>query len=183
MEKKILNRVSTIDVYSVVEHYLSISNHNDCSNYQKYYNMIPCDDKYHNMLTEKQNTFKEYLQQAADNNHLIMLGALSSKCDRKNKIKGPLSPLKMNLTPLVFNPDHSILSVTKKSVNFAPLNVSDSGQDRRLLVAEHIQYNCNKSVMTIGHTTMMPGIPELTILLAAAFAPKTPFRTNDEQTT
>lgn len=99
-------------------------------------------------------------------------------CNRTVYLKGPESPLEMELRSLILSGCGKRVRIMPMSVNSVLLNSDPGDSNTRLVVAGHIYQNVAGTILNIDNTTLMPNIPGLTALLSLIFAPRVELRVN-----
>jgi len=97
-------------------------------------------------------------------------------------LKGPYSPLEMNLIGKVRSLTNFTINVEDDSVNSVILDDRPSDRHDRLLVATVVSINEKASLVTLRNTTLLPNIAGLPALLSLLFAPRVEYRTDEHRT-
>lgn len=103
-----------------------------------------------------------------------------SECRQTITLKGPFSPLEMNVYSMVQCSATNKVSIEWNSVNSVLLDTDPQEEYDRLLVAGSISTNTDKTRLSLRHTTMMPSLRGLPVLMGLIFAPRAVFHTNRE---
>lgn len=143
------------------EDYLSRKNH---ELREQRNNMTSEDQKYHEELQYDQNYALEYYPESP----------LQSDCNSKVTLKGPHSPLEIELMHLTTSGSKKV-HVECNSVNSVLLDTNPEDLHKRLLVAGTVGQTASGDLM-LRNTTLMPNLPGLTALLCLIFTPKMELR-------
>ncbi|XP_003705228.2 tudor domain containing 9 protein spindle E isoform X1 [Megachile rotundata] len=101
-----------------------------------------------------------------------------SECYTTAKLRGPFSPLEVDLIHLTVAGRNKRVNMALNSVNSALLDSNLEGDYQRLLVAGSVSQNIHGSNLTLYNTTLMPHIPGLTSLVVLMFTPFMELRRN-----
>ncbi|CAL7951071.1 unnamed protein product [Xylocopa violacea] len=99
------------------------------------------------------------------------------ECHTTVELRGPFSPLEIELTHLVTVGRDKKVHLAKSSVNSILLD-TDPDDSSRFLVAGSISQNVYGNHLTLYNTTVMPRIPGLIALTALIFTPRMELRRN-----
>ncbi|KAK3926135.1 putative ATP-dependent RNA helicase spindle-E [Frankliniella fusca] len=94
-----------------------------------------------------------------------------SECRHEVQMKGPCSPLEMNVFGTTRVASGKPVGMEIDSVNSVLLDSNPENPHERLLVAGFVASNSSGSKLTLGHTTLMPHIPGLSALMCLLFSP------------
>lgn len=103
---------------------------------------------------------------------------LERECRSTMTLRGPFSSLEMNIYGMVHCSENSKVAIESSSVNAILLDSDPQEEYDRLLVAGSISTNADKSRLILRHTTMMPSLRGLPVLMGLIFAPRAVFHTN-----
>ncbi|XP_046744424.1 probable ATP-dependent RNA helicase spindle-E [Diprion similis] len=123
------------------------------------------------MNTEQQ---QYYEQQQYESNYEILTypeHISTSDCSDTVKLRGPYSPLEMELINLVSAGRAKKINIEPNSVNSVLLDTNPADYHERLLVAGTVGQNVSGQRLNLRNTTLMPNIHGLPSLLALIFAP------------
>ncbi|XP_011704566.1 PREDICTED: probable ATP-dependent RNA helicase spindle-E isoform X2 [Wasmannia auropunctata] len=125
---------------------------------------------------------KFYEEEQYDKSHLFDYPdpPKEKDCSLSVKLRGPSSPLEMELTQLTLGERLRKIHVDMNSVNFILLD-NDLDQSRRLLVAQSATQSIRDNLI-LRNTTFLPDIPGLVALLTLIFAPRMELRCNSRKT-
>ncbi|XP_076234970.1 tudor domain containing 9 protein spindle E [Calliopsis andreniformis] len=101
-----------------------------------------------------------------------------SDCYTTVNLKGPFSPLEIDLKNLTVAGRDKRVSMAINSVNSVLLDTDPEDSCQRLLVAASISQSVHSHNLTLYNTTLMPRIPGLTGLIALIFSPYMELRRN-----
>lgn len=107
---------------------------------------------------------------------------LDRECRSTMTLKGPFSPLEMQIYSMVQCSAHNKVAVEWSSVNSVLLDTDPQEEYDRLLVAGSINTSADKTRLMLRHTTMMPSLRGLPVLMGLIFAPRAVFHTNRNNT-
>lgn len=91
-------------------------------------------------------------------------------------LRGPLSPLEMELIQLTQAGKSKKISVDSNSVNSVLLDIDPYQMQNRLLVAQSVTKASSNDILILRNTTFLPNIPGFASLLALCFAPRIELR-------
>ncbi|XP_014218536.1 probable ATP-dependent RNA helicase spindle-E isoform X2 [Copidosoma floridanum] len=97
-------------------------------------------------------------------------------CNFNMLLKGPNSPLEINLSSLAIVAASKSVVVEGGSVNSVLVDTNPEDPHDRLLVSSLVSQNQSSTTLTLRNTTLMPNIPGLTALLCLIFTPKMELR-------
>ncbi|XP_043272288.1 probable ATP-dependent RNA helicase spindle-E [Venturia canescens] len=100
------------------------------------------------------------------------------ECHTRVKLRGPFSPLEINLTSLAKAGISKRVVIDNTSINSVLLDANPDDPHDRLLVAGFVGQSPAGYHLTLRNTTLMPNIPGLTSLLCLIFAPRIELRRN-----
>ncbi|XP_072756559.1 probable ATP-dependent RNA helicase spindle-E isoform X2 [Anoplolepis gracilipes] len=103
-------------------------------------------------------------------------------CNSSIKLRGPFSPLEMELIQLTSVGKLKRANIDQNSVNCVLLDDDHVGSSGRLLVASIVNQGLNSGKLILRSTTFLPNIPGLAALLALSFAPRIELRCNSRKT-
>ncbi|KAG7200201.1 hypothetical protein KM043_000633 [Ampulex compressa] len=103
---------------------------------------------------------------------------LPSECYSNLSLRGPYSPLEIELTHLIAVGSDKKVNVSGTSVNSVLLDTDPEGPHDPLLVAASISQSPFGDKLTLYNTTLMPNLPGLTSLLSLMFCPAIEMRRN-----
>lgn len=150
---------------SVEEHYLSNYNH------KLRESIIDC--------TAEHREYLEYLQY--DKTFLTRAypdPPPLTDCRSLVYLKGPFSPLEINLSSLATVTATKKVSIDNLSVNSILVDTDPEDPHDRLLVASLVSQNTTGTFLTLRNTTLMPNIAGLTAIVCLIFSPKIELRRN-----
>ena len=141
--------------------------------------------KYNHKLRELQLTdcnllqrqYLEYLQYSKN----FMINAYpdpppSEECHSEISLRGPFSPLEINLSTLAIHTTCKRVVIDSGSVNSILLDTDPDDPHERLFVSSIVSQNQSGTQLTLRNTTLLPNIPGLTALICLMFAPKIELR-------
>lgn len=99
-----------------------------------------------------------------------------NECRSVLRLKGPSSPLEMNVYGSTRVSSGKEISMELDSVNSVLLDSNPEDPHERLLVAGFVASNASGTRLKLGHTTLMPNIPGLSALMCLLFAPSVELR-------
>ncbi|XP_008211194.1 probable ATP-dependent RNA helicase spindle-E [Nasonia vitripennis] len=91
-------------------------------------------------------------------------------------LKGPFSPLEINLSSLATVTATKKVNIDNLSVNSILVDTDPDDPHDRLLVASVVSQNTSGTYLTLRNTTLMPNIAGLTALICLIFSPKIELR-------
>lgn len=97
----------------------------------------------------------------------------ASECYRTVNLRGPFSPLEIDLKHLTAAGRDKRVNMATNSVNSVLLDTDPDDLHQRLLVASSVSQNVHGSNLTLFNTTLMPRIPGLAAFIALIFTPCT----------
>ncbi|XP_078043923.1 putative ATP-dependent RNA helicase spindle-E [Augochlora pura] len=100
------------------------------------------------------------------------------ECCGSVNLRGPFSPLEVDLRHLTIANKDNRIKVMMNSVNAVLLDNDPENSSQRLLVAGCISQSAYNNTLTLHNTTLMPRLPGLTALLGLIFAPSVELRRN-----
>ncbi|XP_043254813.1 probable ATP-dependent RNA helicase spindle-E isoform X1 [Colletes gigas] len=100
----------------------------------------------------------------------------SSECCATINLRGPFSPLEIELKHLTVIGSCKKVHTAVNSVNSVLLDTDPEDSHQRLLVAGSVLQNVHTSNLTLYNTTLMPRLPGLTALITLIFTPCTELR-------
>ncbi|KZC06335.1 PREDICTED: probable ATP-dependent RNA helicase spindle-E [Dufourea novaeangliae] len=103
----------------------------------------------------------------------------SSECYTTVNLRGPFSPLEIELKHLTMAGRDKKVNMASNSVNAVLLDTDPEDAYQRLLVAGSVSQNVYGSSLTLYNTTLMPRLPGLTALIALIFTPCMELRRNN----
>ncbi|OAD56842.1 putative ATP-dependent RNA helicase spindle-E [Eufriesea mexicana] len=102
-----------------------------------------------------------------------------TECCTTVNLRGPFSPLELELTHLVVAGRDKKVNMVSNSVNSVLLDTDPEDFSQRLLVAGSVSQSVRGHNLTLYNTTLMPRIPGLTVLLTLIFTPYMELRRNN----
>lgn len=102
-----------------------------------------------------------------------------TECSTRVNLRGPFSPLELELTHLVMAGGDKKVNIFLNSVNSVLLDTDPEDFSQRLLVAGSVSQSVNSRNLTLYNTTLMPRIPGLTVLFTLIFTPYMELRRNN----
>lgn len=105
-----------------------------------------------------------------------------SECRRSMNLRGPHSPLEMQIYSLVKCGEQKSVNIEWNSVNSVLLDTNPQDEHDRLLVAGSISTSTETGKLTLRHTTMMPNLRGFPALMALLFCPRAVVHTNKNST-
>ncbi|XP_043265220.1 probable ATP-dependent RNA helicase spindle-E isoform X2 [Colletes gigas] len=102
----------------------------------------------------------------------------SSECYTTINLRGPFSPLEIELKHLVTAARDKTARIAINSVNSVLLDTDLEDPNQRLLVATSVSQNVHGNKLTLYNTTLMPRLPGLTALITLIFTPCMELRRN-----
>ena len=102
----------------------------------------------------------------------------TSECYTTVNLRGPFSPLEIDLKHLTASGRDKRVKMATNSVNSVLLDTDPDDFHQRLLVAASVSQNVHGSNLTLFNTTLMPRIPGLAAFIALIFTPCTELRRN-----
>lgn len=103
-------------------------------------------------------------------------------CPTSVKLRGPYSPLEIQLASLTTAGLSKRVGIDEMSVNSVLLDTNLDDPHERLLVAASVTQNSSGHRLNLRNTTLMPNIPGLTSLLSLIFSPRIELRRNKTST-
>lgn len=100
------------------------------------------------------------------------------ECRFTMRLKGPHSPLEMQVYSAVKCGSHRSVNVEWNSVNSVLLDSHPQDVHDRLLVAGTVSTSAETGKLTLRHTTMMPNLRGFPALMALLFGPRAVMHTN-----
>ncbi|XP_076656930.1 tudor domain containing 9 protein spindle E isoform X2 [Halictus rubicundus] len=94
-----------------------------------------------------------------------------SECYTSVTLRGPFSPLEIELKHLAIAGRDKRVHIGMNSVNCVLLDTEPEDTSQRLLVAGSVSQNTHSSNLTLYNTTLMPRLSGLTALIVLIFAP------------
>ncbi|KAF2901431.1 hypothetical protein ILUMI_04755 [Ignelater luminosus] len=95
----------------------------------------------------------------------------SHMCTSSIFLKGPFSPFEMHIFSVIASGANKQVIIDGNSVNAVLLDSSPQDTHERLIVAAHIGQNATGSSLSLRHTTLMPNIHGLPMLMSLLFCP------------
>nr|XP_034176745.1 probable ATP-dependent RNA helicase spindle-E [Osmia lignaria]XP_034176746.1 probable ATP-dependent RNA helicase spindle-E [Osmia lignaria]XP_034176747.1 probable ATP-dependent RNA helicase spindle-E [Osmia lignaria] len=99
-------------------------------------------------------------------------------CHSTVALRGPFSPLEIELTHLTMAGRNKRIKMAVNSVNSVLLDTDPEDVFQRLLVAGSVSQNASGTNLTLFNTTLMPRLPGLTALMVLIFTPYMELRRN-----
>lgn len=103
---------------------------------------------------------------------------LERECRSSITLRGPFSPLEMSIYSMVQCSDKNKVTIEWNSVNSVLLDTDPKEEYDRLLVAGSISTSPDRTRLILRHTTMMPSLRGLPILMGLIFTPRAAFHIN-----
>ncbi|XP_044578362.1 probable ATP-dependent RNA helicase spindle-E [Cotesia glomerata] len=100
------------------------------------------------------------------------------KCTNVVKMRGPFSPLEVEISSLTNAGSGRKIVISDSSVNSVIMDDNPVNPHQRLLIAGSINESAVTHNLTLYNTTLMPSIPGLLPLLCLIFAPQIELRSN-----
>lgn len=133
----------------------------------------------HSDLSDGQCQHYEKLQYNQDYMSDIYPDAPStSECYKRLSLRGPFSPLEIELSHLTMAGRDKKINMATNSVNAVLLDTDPEDSSQRLLVASSVSQSSNGHRLTLYNTTLMPRLPGLTALTILIFTPCMELRRN-----
>ncbi|XP_033332718.2 tudor domain containing 9 protein spindle E [Megalopta genalis] len=101
-----------------------------------------------------------------------------SECYKSVNLRGPFSPLEIEMKHLTTAGRDKRICVATNSVNAVLLDTDPENPSQRLLVAGSVSQSAHGYNLTLYNTTLMPRLPGLTALIGLIFAPSMELRRN-----
>ncbi|XP_078036812.1 putative ATP-dependent RNA helicase spindle-E isoform X2 [Augochlora pura] len=101
-----------------------------------------------------------------------------SECHTSVNLRGPFSPLEIELKYLSVTGRGKKVNMAINSVNAVLLDTEPEDSSQRLLVAGAVSQSAYSNNLTLYNTTLMPRLPGLTGLIGLIFAPSIELRRN-----
>ncbi|XP_015591096.1 probable ATP-dependent RNA helicase spindle-E [Cephus cinctus] len=135
-------------------------------------------EKYTEMTTEQQRYYErlQYSQSYTPNYYPEPPSV--ADCHSTVTLRGPFSPLEMELIHLPYIGRSKRAKIDWSSVNSVLLDTNPENPQERLLVAGTVSQSANGDRLILRNTTLLPSIPGLTALIALLFAPQMELRRN-----
>ncbi|KAK5647639.1 hypothetical protein RI129_002531 [Pyrocoelia pectoralis] len=92
-------------------------------------------------------------------------------CTSTLVLKGPYSPLEMQIFSFTASGANKSISIEGSSVNAVLLDTDPQDPHERLIVAAHIGQNPSGTTLNLRHTTVMPNIHGFPMLMSLLFCP------------
>ena len=102
-----------------------------------------------------------------------------AECCTTEKLRGPFSPLEIELMHLINAGRDKHVKMATNSVNSVLLDTDPGDSSQRLLVAASVSQNVSSHHLTLYNTTLMPYLPGLTALIVLIFTPYMELRRNN----
>ncbi|KAF5272439.1 hypothetical protein FQA39_LY07907 [Lamprigera yunnana] len=94
-----------------------------------------------------------------------------NECINPVHLKGPYSPLEMQIFSVVASGINKQVCIEGTSVNSVLLDTHPQDPHERLIVAAHVGQNVSSTLLTLRHTTIMPNIHGFPMLMSLLFCP------------
>lgn len=120
----------------------------------------------------------QYLQ---DEEIPIIPAPIASRITQNLKIKGPFSPLRIDVYGLAINTSF-LIKIARSSVNGVLLENEPNDMSEKHLVAASVCQNDDTKAIYLQNTTLMPNIRIFGPLMAAIFAPRMRLKRNKTNT-
>lgn len=131
-------------------------------------------------MSDEQCYYYEKLQYDQDNMSDIYPDPPAvAECNTSEKLRGPFSPLEIDLIHLIRAGRDKTVRMAMNSVNSVLLDTDPEDSSQRLLVAASISQSARGQNLTLYNTTLMPRIPGLTALIVLIFTPYMELRRNN----
>lgn len=101
------------------------------------------------------------------------------ECNTTVTLRGPFSPLEIELNHLIMAGRDKNVKIAPSSVNSVLLDTELEDSSVRLLVAGSVSQNISGHHLTLYNTTLMPRLPGLTALIILIFTPYMELRRNN----
>uniref|UniRef100_V9IL58 ATP-dependent RNA helicase spindle-E n=1 Tax=Apis cerana TaxID=7461 RepID=V9IL58_APICE len=101
------------------------------------------------------------------------------ECNTTVTLRGPFSPLEIELSHLIMAGRDKNVKIAPSSVNSVLLDTELEDSSVRLLVAGSVSQNISGHHLTLYNTTLMPRLPGLTALIILIFTPYMELRRNN----
>lgn len=103
-------------------------------------------------------------------------------CTKTLKLRGPYSPIEMNLYSAIRAGTWKSVSLERDSVNYMQVDCNPKDMFDRLIVAANITESANGENLVARSTTLMPNIHGFGTLMALLFCPTVQIKCNKAQT-
>lgn len=103
-------------------------------------------------------------------------------CNKTLKLRGPYSPIEMNLFSAIRVGTCKSVSLEKDSVNFIQIDSNPKDMYERLVVAADITESSKDDMLVARATTLMPNIHGFGALMTLLFCPTMQIKCNKNQT-
>ncbi|XP_031345439.1 probable ATP-dependent RNA helicase spindle-E isoform X2 [Photinus pyralis] len=136
------------------ESFLSKENHNKrllCAEHPEHFASLPEE------VCQPQNSVNYHLP--------------SNSCSSSLTLKGPYSPLEMQIFSVTASGMNKTITIEGSSVNAVLLDTDPQDPHERLIVAAHIGQNPSGTMLNLRHTTVMPNIHGFPMLMSLLFCP------------
>ncbi|KNC34771.1 hypothetical protein FF38_01968 [Lucilia cuprina] len=103
-------------------------------------------------------------------------------CNKTLKLRGPFSPIELNLFSAIRAGTWKTVSLERESVNFIQVDSNPKDMYERLVVAADITESSNGDILVARATTLMPNIHGFGALMTLLFCPTMQIKCNKTQT-
>lgn len=103
-------------------------------------------------------------------------------CNKSIKLRGPYSPIEMNLFSAIRVGAWKTVTVERDSVNFIQVDSNPKDMYERLVVAAGITESSNGDILVARGTSLMPNIHGFGALMTLLFCPTVQIKVNKTQT-
>lgn len=102
-----------------------------------------------------------------------------AECYTTEKLRGPFSPLEIELMHLINAGREKHAKMSSNSINSVLLDTDPEDSTQRLLVAASVSHNIPCNNLILYNTTLLPRLPGLTALITLIFTPYMELRRNN----
>ncbi|KAK4885271.1 hypothetical protein RN001_001542 [Aquatica leii] len=122
-------------------------------------------------VAENPDKLLSLLQDASNSEDYVSVDLPVDDCVNALYLKGPFSPLEMQIFSVVASGSNKKAVIEGNSVNTVLLDTDPQDPHERLIVAAHIGQNPSGTSLSLRHTTLMPNIHGFPMLMSLLFCP------------